>query len=145
MSRVCSIHRHLPFPVLKGYLLHGEPGSGKTSLIHAIAGELNLDIYVISLSKPGMNDTALGNLLCDLPPRCIALIEDIDAAFTCGVNRDDPVLPVGAVSLGFSRSFPMASGPSVTLSGLLNAIDGIYAQEGKCCTMRPIVYLTVVN
>lgn len=27
------------------------PGSGKSSLIHAIAGELALDIYVVSLSS----------------------------------------------------------------------------------------------
>ena len=36
-----------------GYLLHGVPGSGKTSLIHAVAGALGLDIYVISLSSKG--------------------------------------------------------------------------------------------
>ncbi|KIJ50440.1 hypothetical protein M422DRAFT_96980, partial [Sphaerobolus stellatus SS14] len=37
-------------PFRRGYLLHGVPGSGKSSLIHAIAGELALDIYVVSLS-----------------------------------------------------------------------------------------------
>lgn len=40
-------------PFRRGYLLHGVPGSGKTSLIHAMAGELGLDIYVISLSAKG--------------------------------------------------------------------------------------------
>ena len=31
------------------YMLH----SGKTSLIHSLAGELGLDIYVVSLSAKG--------------------------------------------------------------------------------------------
>lgn len=43
-------------PYRRGYLLYGVPGSGKTSLIHAIAGELSLDIYVVSLSAKGYAD-----------------------------------------------------------------------------------------
>ncbi|KAG8913712.1 hypothetical protein FRC00_001766 [Tulasnella sp. 408] len=116
-------------PFRRGYLLHGSPGSGKTSLIHAIAGALNLDIYVVSLSKPGINDTTLNSLLCDLPSRSIALIEDIDAAFTRSINRDPPPMthPGGLEHAGDM----FRGGAGVTLSGLLNAIDGIYAQEGR--------------
>ena len=122
-------------PYRRGYLLHGAPGNGKTSLVHALAGELKLDIFIISLSKPGMNDATLNNLICDLPSHALLLIEDIDVAFSRptldkkGFGSSLGQEPWEAVdpSRGFGAG-PMITG--VTLSGLLNAIDGIYAQEG---------------
>ncbi|KAG9032642.1 hypothetical protein FRB95_001152 [Tulasnella sp. JGI-2019a] len=113
-------------PFRRGYLLHGAPGSGKTSLIHALAGALKLDIYVISLSKRGLDDSQLNELICDLPARSIALMEDIDAAFTHGISRDDDNSPPTANS-----SASQDSPRGITLSGLLGAIDGVAAQEGR--------------
>lgn len=46
---------------------YGAPGSGKTSIISSIAGELGLDIYIISLSRSGLDDSALSTLISDLP------------------------------------------------------------------------------
>lgn len=66
-------------PFRRGYLLHGVPGSGKTSLIHALAGELMLDIYVVSLSASWINDATLTSLMGRVPARCILLLEDLDA------------------------------------------------------------------
>lgn len=43
-------------PWRRGYLFHGPPGSGKTSLVTALAGRLHKSIYVINLSSPAMND-----------------------------------------------------------------------------------------
>lgn len=110
-------------PYRRGYLFHGCPGSGKTSLVHAIAGELNLDIYVINLSKRGLDDSGLTELISDLPARSVALIEEIDAAFLRGVSRDAPKPKSGGDSADNS--------PGVTLSGLLASIDGIQASEGR--------------
>jgi len=106
-------------PYRRGYLFHGCPGSGKTSLVHALAGQLGLDIYVINLSKKGLDDSGLSELVGDLPARSVALIEEIDAAFTRGVNRDTANKDGSSESAG------------VTLSGLLASIDGIQASEGR--------------
>lgn len=108
-------------------MLHGVPGSGKTSVIHGLAGALNLDIYVISLAKRGLDDTVLNELICDLPARCIALMEDIDAAFTHSVSRDPKSDKTTTVDSGGESS----GHAGVTLSGLLGAIDGVAAQEGR--------------
>jgi len=112
-------------PFRRGYLLHGAPGSGKTSLINTIAGELGLDIYVVTLSKKDMDDATLNEVISDMPSKAIALIEDIDAAFTHDVQRTT------SDSTKASSSDGSGSGPGVTLSGLLGAIDGVAAQEGR--------------
>ncbi|KAG8861432.1 hypothetical protein FRB96_002881 [Tulasnella sp. 330] len=121
-------------PFRRGYLLHGVPGSGKTSLIHAVAGALGLDIYVISLSSKGMNDTTLSNLMGRVPSRCIVLLEDLDAAFTRGVSRDATSTGVPSkVATAPTKKDATAEGDtnSLSLSGLLNSLDGVAASEGR--------------
>ncbi|KAJ7168046.1 hypothetical protein C8R46DRAFT_1034609 [Mycena filopes] len=76
-------------PHRRGYLLYGEPGTGKSSTIHALAGELGLEIYFISLASPGIDDYSLAKLISDTPSRCILLIEDIDCAFPSRDELDD--------------------------------------------------------
>jgi len=39
------------------------PGSGKSSLIHALAGQLQLDIYVVSISASWISDNTLTALM----------------------------------------------------------------------------------
>jgi mitochondrial chaperone BCS1 len=113
-------------------------------MIHSLAGELGLDVYIISLSRAGLDDTSLGALISELPRRCIALMEDIDAAFHHGLTRemDDDEKPEEKdgdsdnLKRGHTdREKEKASASSplsrVTLSGLLNALDGVGAQEGR--------------
>ncbi|KAL1876426.1 hypothetical protein VTK73DRAFT_9292 [Phialemonium thermophilum] len=102
-------------PYRRGYLLYGPPGSGKTSFIQALAGELDYSVAMINLSEVGVTDDHLAYLLTKLPRRSILLLEDADAAFANRRPRGDD---------GYS-------GPTVTFSGLLNALDGLAAGEER--------------
>ncbi|KAJ7768290.1 P-loop containing nucleoside triphosphate hydrolase protein [Mycena metata] len=129
-SKKWYAERGIPFR--RGYLLYGAPGSGKTSFIHSVAGELGLDVYIISLSRIGLDDSSLSELMNALPERCVALLEDIDAALTSGVNRD-----AVAATVDSQDNKPMPGTPPtpttsrLSLSGLLNALDGIGSAEGR--------------
>jgi chaperone BCS1 len=113
-------------PYKRGYLLYGPPGTGKSSFSLSIAGELDMDIYVVSI--PGANDQMLKSLFAGLPERCVVLLEDIDAAgATCSrdSNSED--------SDSDTDSRPQRRG--VTLSGLLNVLDGVASQEDRVLIM----------
>ncbi|KAJ7224142.1 P-loop containing nucleoside triphosphate hydrolase protein [Mycena pura] len=120
-------------PFRRGYLLYGAPGSGKTSIISSIAGELGLDVYIVSLSRAGLDDSALSELISNLPEKCICLMEDIDCAFSQNLNRDAVQAVVGAADKPPPPGAPPAPPPTsrLSLSGLLNALDGVAAQEGR--------------
>ncbi|KAJ7504274.1 P-loop containing nucleoside triphosphate hydrolase protein [Mycena galericulata] len=134
-SKAWYAARGIPFR--RGYLLYGAPGSGKTSIISSIAGELGLDVYIVSLSRAGLDDSALSELISNLPEKCIALMEDIDAAFTQSLNRDAVQGPAGAPGTPDDGRPPPPGAPPapstsrLSLSGLLNALDGVAAQEGR--------------
>lgn len=76
-------------PYRRGYLLHGPPGSGKSSFIQALAGALSYDICLLNLSERGLGDDKLNHLLSNAVERSIILIEDIDAAFNKRVQTSE--------------------------------------------------------
>jgi chaperone BCS1 len=104
-------YAQMGIPWRRGYLLYGPPGTGKTSVAYALAGELGLKLCALSLTNPKLNDNVMAALLQRTPPRSLILIEDIDAFFTARDKADAKV--------------------EVSFSGLLNAIDGVGAQEGR--------------
>ncbi|KAM0723691.1 hypothetical protein Q7P37_000679 [Cladosporium fusiforme] len=73
-------------PYRRGYLFHGPPGTGKTSLSFALAGLFGLDVHALSLQEPTLTESDLMSLFNMLPRRCVVLLEDVDAA---GLLRDD--------------------------------------------------------
>ena len=110
------------------YLLEGIPGSGKTSLITALASKFNFNIAIISF-VPKMTDVDLLRLLRSLndtyeehsntdsdtvKKQTLMVFEDIDCIFKERKSHDE-------------------NKNNITFSGLLNALDGITSNENLVC------------
>jgi mitochondrial chaperone BCS1 len=129
-------------PYRRGYLFHGKPGTGKTSLSFALAGVFGLEIYCLSLSEITLTEEDLILLFTALPQRCIVLLEDVDAA---GISRPEPEKKGGKSKSKKKKSKSTqksSDGPNpnkltnaITISGLLNAIDGVATAEGRVLIM----------
>jgi hypothetical protein len=102
----------LEMPWRRGYLLSGPPGTGKTSMSLAIAGCLGFNLASLSLTDIS-SDGTLRKAVSTLPGRTVLVIEDIDAN-AVSHERDHNVAKDGALSL----------------SGLLNALDGFETPDG---------------
>lgn len=114
----------LGIPWRRGYLFDGPPGTGKSSFVLALASELLLPIHVLPLQSD-LTDNRLLHLFAELPPRCIVLLEDLENALPTAALEGCP---------GGTRSTTLSStsnGSRLSLSGLLNAIDGVASSEGR--------------
>lgn len=110
-------------PYKYNILLHGLPGTGKTTTIHCIASMLNSDIGILQLTND-IDDITLTkaiNSMTRLDNCNILVLEDIDSIFSDDRKAHD------------SRK------NNITLSGLLNFLDGLMRNEGI------IVFITTNN
>ena len=71
-------------PYHRGYLFHGPPGNGKTSMISALAGVFGASIYTISLKSSRVTDTKLVKLFASTKKGSFVVFEDVDDA---GLNQ----------------------------------------------------------
>ncbi|BFG23563.1 hypothetical protein CerSpe_098370 [Prunus speciosa] len=89
----------------RSFLLYGPSGTGKTSFIAAMARFLSYDVYDIDMSKV-YDDSDLKMLLLQTTSKSLIVVEDLDR-------------------------FLMDKSRAVSLSGLLNFMDGIVSSCGE--------------
>ncbi|WP_442484249.1 AAA family ATPase [Aeoliella sp. SH292] len=105
-------HRERDLPWRRGWLLYGEPGTGKTAFARAIAEDLDLPVFSFDLASLYNDElqTEWSSMLTEVP--CMALLEDIDAVFH---GRENVV----AGEKG-----------GLTFDCLLNCLDGVQRADG---------------
>jgi mitochondrial chaperone BCS1 len=119
-------YQQLGVPYHRGYLFYGQPGTGKTSLVSALAAHFGLSIYVINLAD--FNDRALMSAVNQVPANSVLLFEDIDC-MRGSQSRE-------GLDMGNSKNAKEnTSSNSITLSGLLNVLDGFHAPSGVLFVM----------
>lgn len=96
-----------------GWLLHGKPGTGKSTLIRSVAMEFDLPVYILDLSSLDNNTFTDAWQEIQQNSPAIALIEDIDNVFHGRTN-------ITAKELG----------DSLTFDCLLNTISGVNNSDG---------------
>ncbi|XVF60447.1 hypothetical protein PTKIN_Ptkin08bG0047300 [Pterospermum kingtungense] len=126
----------------RGYLLYGPPGTGKSTMIAAMANFLEYDVYDLELTTVKDN-TELRRLFIDTSKKSVIVIEDIDCSLELTGQREkkkksmknekdmDP----------FTKMVEEeeTTDSKVTLSGVLNFIDGLWS---SCGGERIIVFTT---
>ena len=99
----------LEIPYARTYMLHGVPGTGKTSMIYTLASEFKKNLAVIDFSDRELCDSSIRRALYKMPKETILCLEDIDSLFSADRKSDKS---------------------TITFSGILNILDGVIKNTG---------------
>ena len=98
-------YSELGIPYKKNIMFEGYPGTGKTSLIFALASELNCNIAIMNFNKD-LDDNSFMRAIRKIPKNSILVLEDIDVLFKERKAND-----------GYKSN--------LSFSALLNSMDGL--------------------
>lgn len=116
------VTRGIPYKMT--FLLYGPPGSGKTSIIKAIASHFNLNICSIELHSVG--DSTFSNMFFNLPKNSMVILEDIDTCNSVSERGN---------SINNKEPLEDSQYSSLNLSTILNTLDGVVELDGQIIFM----------
>ena len=104
------IYFNLNIPYKRNYLLEGRWGTGKTSLIHALASKYRKNIAIIPFNNK-VDDSTILSAISGIPDNSVLVLEDIDCLFQERKKNDE-------------------NKNQVSFSSILNMLDGLAYKEG---------------
>jgi len=140
-------YQHRDIPYTRGYLFHGHPGTGKTSMIKGLSLFGKRHIHYLMLNEV-KNDTELIELVKSINYKeTILVIEDIDAMINIVKSRESDNKTYQEYMDEKEKNKKMSvdewekierqkqKKSTITLSGLLNVIDGLFTCHGRILIM----------
>ncbi|KAJ4821243.1 P-loop containing nucleoside triphosphate hydrolases superfamily protein [Rhynchospora pubera] len=122
----------------RGYLLYGPPGTGKSSMIAAIANFLEYDVYDLELTAVKTN-TDLRQIFTETTSKSVIVIEDIDCSLDLTNKRKEKKEKDEEAREIMLPENVEKDENKLTLSGLLNFIDGLWS---SCGGERILIFTT---
>ncbi len=125
------IEKGIPYRL--GILLHGPPGTGKTSVIKALASYAKRELLIVSAKAMD----SIGQALCSsdsTPNNSLYAIEDIDAHLF-NPRKIGEILSALSDQPENKNDEDKDKGTRGNMSDLLNALDGITATHGRIVIM----------
>jgi ATPase family associated with various cellular activities (AAA) len=102
-------------PWHRGYLFHGIPGTGKSSVVKALANHFGMPLYYLPLGDLD-KDADLMSLVGAIQPKSILLLEDVDVFHSMTERTEEEY-------------------GGTTIAAMLNALDGVWTPHGLITVM----------
>lgn len=115
----------------RNYMIHGEPGCGKSSLIWALASYFNMDLRIVDISD--VNSSSDLQRILARSENTLVVFEDIDA-MNANVKKRAELTPATPTPDGACECTAEEKADSnISMSSLLNVFDGINTPDGSIC------------